>query len=876
MIGKTLAHYEITSQLGKGGMGEVYRAKDQRLSRDVAIKVLPEEFAKEADRVARFQREAKLLASLNHSNIAAIYGLEQSGGTNFLVLELVEGQTLADRIKAGSIPVDDSLKLALQIAEALEAAHEKGVIHRDLKPANIKVTPEGKVKVLDFGLAKAFAGERAEMNPSDSPTLSDMATQQGVILGTAGYMSPEQARGKPVDRRADIWAFGVLLYELITGKQLFEGRDVAETLASILRDSPNWADLAGVPDPVVNLLRRCLQKDVSKRLQHIGDARIELEDAIDIIGHEPQSAGTSPAVPVSRVKWQQRSAWILSGVLLLALVALAILFAVSDQNIDVASIRFALEPSDMPNPYAIAQSPDGRKLAFAAASRDTGKTRIFIRPLDSLSLRELSGTDGVVNLFWSPDSRFIGFFANGRLKKIDTTGGQVQTLCDATTGAGGTWNRDDVILFGNNGVLCRVSAAGGETTVLSQLNRDAQEAGHLWPYFLPDGKNFLFFVQAARDKSVICAGSLDSNKRKALLTAFSMPLYASGRLLFVRERTLMAQPFDPAALATKGAAVPVAENVLVNPSSGQVAASVSSNAVMGYRSGDEFEAELTWFDRVGKPLGSVGTAGSLENPELSPDGKHVAVDIQDPQTGNRDIWLIDVPGGRPTRLAFDPASEAIPTWSPDGGRIAFWSNRRGGNIYQIQADGGREELLLDTDSAPHSWTPDGNAILYRTGSPTGLWVLPMTGEKKPRLYVQTSYWIRQARLSPNGRWVAYASDEPGTFQIFLQSFPKPDVKKQISNAGGMQPRWRADSRELFYIAADGKLMSVPIPAAGAFVEGAAKELFETPLNGLTYQNAVYHQYDVSADGSRFLLRIPRKGSMPTPISIVSNWIAGIQ
>jgi eukaryotic-like serine/threonine-protein kinase len=881
MIGKALAHYEIMSQLGKGGMGEVYRAKDHKLGREVAIKVLPEEFAKDADRVARFQREAKLLASLNHTNIAAIYGLEEDKGTNFLILELVEGQTLADQIKAGPIDVEESLKLALQIAEALEAAHEKGIIHRDLKPANIKVTPDGKVKVLDFGLAKAFAGEPADLNLSNSPTLthsptlSDVATQQGVILGTAAYMSPEQARGKAVDKRADIWAFGVLLYEMVTGKQLFEGRGISETLAAVLRDSPNWDDLTNIPSPLVNLLRRCLQKDISKRLQHIGDARIELEDCLEALARGQSSV--VQAIHMPTLKRQGRLSWIVSGLSLLAVVILAILLATSVPTNDAPTIRFAIEPPEMPNPYSIAQSPDGLKLAFAAMSTDGSKTRIFVRSFGSLALRELPDTDGAVNPFWSHDSRFIAFFAEGKLKKVDWNGGKVQTLCDAAANAGGTWNQDDVIVFGNNSVLNRVLAAGGTASVVTELNREAQDVALFWPHFLPDGKHFLYFVLSAQDKSAIYAGSLDSRGRTLVTTAFSMPLYAtSGHLLFVRNRTLMAQGFDPASLKTKGDSVPVSENVIVNPSSGQIAASVSTNGVLAFRGGNQFEADLAWFERSGKPLATISTSKSFENPELSPDMKRLAVDIEDPKNGNRDLWLMDIKGGGLTRLTFEASAEAIPLWSPDGSQIAFWSNRKGGNIYKIQADGGGEEQLLDTDSAPQSWTPEGNAILYRAGSPAGLWLLPLTGERKPKLYLQTHYWIRQARLSPNGRWVAYASDEPGTFQVFIQSFPNPDVKRQISTAGGMQPRWRADSKELFYVAADGRLMSVSMTTSAGPIADVAKPLFDTPLNGTTYQNAVYHQYDVNADGSRFLLRIPRKNLTPVPITVVTNWTGEIR
>ena len=873
----------------------MYQATDSKLGRSVAIKLLPEAFTHDTDRAARFEREARVLASLNHPNIAAIHGIEESGGRKFLVMELVPGETLAERIRRGPIPVHEALEIAKQIAEALEAAHdsEKAIIHRDLKPANVKVTPDGKVKVLDFGLAKALSGEPAAEDMSNSPTLSLAATRQGVILGTAAYMSPEQARGKIVDRRTDIWAFGAVLYEMLTGKQAFGGDDVTDILAAVVKSEPPlYALPAKTPPAIRNLVRRCLEKNPRRRLMHIGEARVLLEDVL---------SGTAPAEPVTagQGKSRERMAWSVAAVLLVGFIGALVwgafaYFRPAPQAAE--AIRFFISPPDAWNfqsltdstgvsPVPMAVSPDGRRMAFVAVgSGGAGiNALLWVRSLETLTAQSLAGTEGASSPFWSPDSRFLGFFADGKLKKIDVAGGPPITLCDAPSSRGGSWSRDEIIVFNpvNNVALQKVSAAGGMPTAATVLG--SGENAHRRPFFLPDGRHFLYSAASAGAITgvSIYVASLDSADRKLLLGAdANNAIYSQGHLLFLRETTLMAQPFDTQRLELAGEAFPIAEQIQVSgttPPNGFFSA--SENGVLAYQTGTGAAgSQLVWFDRTGKQLGVLGEPAAYSEIELSPDGKQASVNLPGASGGARDIWLYDVARGLKTRFTFDPALELTTLWSPDGRRVAFNSLRKGQfDLYQKPADGsGAEEVLLEDNRAktPVSWSADGKFILYISGGgPTGndLFVLPLSGDRKAVPFVNTQFVEGPGAFSPDGRWVAYVSNESGRFEVYVAPFPGPGGKRQVSTGGGIQPRWRRDGTEIFYLAPDNKLMAAAVNGRGASFEvGTVKPLFETRGAGLRYQ------YAVNPDGQRFLMNTASEQAASAPITVVVNWTAGLK
>ncbi len=888
--GTRLGPYEVVAQIGAGGMGEVYRAHDTKLARDVAIKVLPANFVNDPERLSRFQREARMLAALNHPNIATIYGLEQSGGVTCLVMELVPGETLAERVKAGPLPIEEALKIAAQIAEALEAAHEKSIIHRDLKPANVKVTPEGKVKVLDFGLAKAFAGDAPNEDIGNSPTLSRAATMQGVVLGTAAYMSPEQARGKSVDKRTDIWAFGCVLYELIAGTQAFDGEDITEILAAVVKSEPDWNRLPeSTPHSIRMLLRRCLRKDKALRLRDAGDARIEIHEAL---------ATTGPAEPVAAQRQNPlgniRAAW---SVAVVAIIAAALgwgtLAYLRHAPESAQPVRFFVPPpgtgrlattaltASGATVSPLAVSPDGSRIAIVAMGAD-GKSQLWVRSLDTLVAQSLAGTEGAFQPFWSPDSRFIGFFAGGKLKKIEVSGGPPITLCDAPDPRAGTWNQDGVIVFAPTSIaaLQRVSAAGGVPAAATTLAHD--EAVHMRPFFLPDGQHFLYRPSTGPGGGPAYVGSLNSFERKFVLNADSSNVvYSQGYLLFLRESTLMAQPFDAQRLVLTGDALPIAESVrdsgTINPSG---IFSVSQNGVLVYQTGAAMAGDqLLWFDRTGKQTGELGDPALYSDLELSPDGKRASISIADQAGKGRDIWFYDVARGLRSRFTFGPEAAVTSIWSPDGSRIVFNLNRKGHlDLYQKSSSGaGTEEVLLEDnlEKYPTSWSPDGRSILYRTSSPqtrAELFVLPLSGDRKPVPFLNTKFDEGFGQFSPNGRWVAYRSNESGRNEVYVAPFPGPGGKWQISTAGGDRPRWRRDGSEIFYLAPDNKLMAAAVNDKGAnFEVGAVKPLFEA-----RFVTGGRNQYAVSADGQRFLINTTPEQEASAPITVVLNWTAGLK
>jgi eukaryotic-like serine/threonine-protein kinase len=875
LLERQMGSYQILSLLGAGGMGAVYQAHDTKLGRSVAIKVLPSAFAQDPERLARFQREARMLASLNHPNIATIHGLEQSDGVHYLVMELVPGETLAERVNAGPLAVKEALKIANQIAEALEAAHEQGVIHRDLKPANVKVTPEGRVKVLDFGLAKAFAGD-ADVDVSQAPTLS----QDGRILGTPAYMSPEQARGKRVDKRTDIWSFGCVLYELMTGKRAFRGATTQDTIAAVLEREPNWEVLPAVPPAQIRtLLIRCLQKDPQRRLHDIADARIEIEE---VLATPPSREQSSSLNRVSRPKLQQAIIpWGVAAVL--ATVALFLTIALFRRApAETRPIRFTIGPPEKgsfnPNPILLAISPDGSKLAFIAADA-SGKQQLWIRALDSPAAQPLPGTENADKPFWSADSRFVGFYAEGKLKKIAVTGGAVQMLVESPTSTGGTWSAEGIVLFTASlpRTIYRVSVAGGTATPVTTLDDSRQETFHGFPYFLPDGKHFLYFALSAKtENDAIYVGSLDSKDRKLILNANSNAVYASpGYILFSREGTLMAQPFDAERMQLTGEPVPIAEGVQFDARNGMAAFAASNNGVLAYRvGGGSPPSKLVWVNRNGVEQALAASPHSYSFPRLSPDGRRLAVDIVEQDEATH-VWLYDLFRETLTPFTFEGTLNQPPAWTPDGKRIAFRSNKEGTrtNIFWQLADGsgGLERLRTSEFAAiPRSFSPDGQLLAFFEFNPAtaqDIWVLRLN-DRQARPFLQTKFNETDPAFSPDGHWLAYRSDKSGRPEIYVQPYPGPGGEWQISTAGGMEPVWNPNGRELFYRIGD-KMMAVDITTQPGFSAGKPRIRF---AGQYVPTPATTPNYDVSPDGQRFLmLKAIEQEQAATQINVVLNW-----
>lgn len=875
--GTQLGHYKIQSLIGKGGMGEVYRAVDTKLEREVAIKVLPATLADDPERLARFEREAKVLAQLNHPGIAAIHGVEDRA----LVMELVPGPTLADRIQQGAIPPGEAEEILLQIADALEYAHERGVIHRDLKPANIKIDPDDKVKILDFGLAKALTdpGSNIAGDPTNSPTvtLTMGGTLAGTILGTAAYMAPEQARGKKVDRRADIWAFGVVAWEILTGERLFLGEDTVQVLGRVLEQQ---LDLDRVPPRFRKLLARCLDRNPKDRLRDIGESRFLLAEPERVAG-----------APVLETAPQRNAKWVwpaLAGVLAMATAALGYIAFRHTQESPPQVSKLTVLPPDRGQfattvgatvgPPAV--SPDGRHIAVIATA--DGKTGLWIRDLDAPIPRLLAGTEGAISPFWSPDSRYLAFGAGGKLKKIDITGGPPLTLCDAPGPRGGAWNKNGVILFtpanAAPGVLVRVPAAGGTPVTVTGLDKSRNENSNRYPWFLPDQRHFLYMGRSNDgEKTAVFVGDLESKERKQLVSGDTTAAYAPpiggypGYLLFMRDRTLMAQPFDAGKLATTGEAVPVAEQVN-HVTNLYGVFGVSETGVLAYiTGGGGGDEQITWFDRSGKNLGTVGPPGFFQWASLSPDGSTVVMDRRDLQTASSDLWLHDLVRGTTSRFTFG-ATARFPIWSPDGVRVAFVASPkdRKSGLYVKSANGtGVERPIEDSPSQrPTDWSRDGRYILAETNG-GGIWVHPQFGDKKPFAYVPSSFSEGEAKLSPDGKWLAYRSNESKRLEIYVVSFPTPDAKFQISTNGGRIPVWSRDGRELYFISADSKMMAVKINTAGGKFQASVPQ----PLFDVRLENNP--NFDVSKDG-RFLIPTAVGESENVPMTVVLNWQAGLK
>jgi serine/threonine protein kinase/Tol biopolymer transport system component len=881
--GTRLGVYEVRSAIGAGGMGEVYQARDTKLGRDVAIKVLPDAFTFDAERLSRFQREAKMLAALNHPNIASIYGLEEDSGRSYLVMELVPGETLQEKIsKDGAVPIEEALNIARQIAEALESAHARGIIHRDLKPANIKLTPDGKVKVLDLGLAKAYEENQSSLDLNNSPTMSQAATMQGMILGTAAYMSPEQARGRNVDKRTDIWAFGVVLYELLTGERLFTGEDVTETLASVVKDRP---DLTKVPAKVRRLLERCLEKDPKKRLRDIGDWELLLEAA-------PAAAPAEKAVTPA---WMSaRVAWGAATLFLVVAAALALVHFREKPPAPEAPVRFQLPAPENGSISFLAISPDGSNLALIVQGTD-GQPVIWIHPMDGIQSRKLSGTDGVLQLAWSPDSRYLAFNGGGKLKKVDVAGGAPETICSYSPPfTGVAWSSQDAIVFGGGLVLNRVNASGGEVVPLTQLDPKREEVGHGGPVFLPDGQHFLYLVAGASERTGLYLGSIDAKpaqqdpQRLVDTTASAVFVPGAdgkpGNVMYIRSETIMARPFDPKKREFTGPAAHVLDGVGV--SEGYIALfTASNNGILAVSTLGSENRQLMWFDRTGKALAKAGETAPRDEMELSPDGTRVAEGRVDAQA-NWGVWILDLARGSSSRFTFEGNGAGNAIWSPDGSFIAYASG--GGNstdIFRRASNGAtKAEVIFHSDNLKHplDWSPDGRWLLYEErGKDTGadLWALPdasgpATEERKPIPYLVTPFSETQAKFSPDGKWVAYSSNESGAVEIYVRPFPASTGGKWlVSNGGGRQARWRRDGKELFYVAPNGDMMSVDVKStAGTLEASTPKVLFHPPiLGGQGGGPTAAWRYDVSRDGQRFLINAATEEKTSTPVTVTTHW-----
>jgi len=862
-------------------MGEVYRAKDTKLDRQVAIKVLPSALARDPERLARFEREAKVLASLDHPNIGHIYGLVDSEDSRALVLALIEGPTLADRIRANPLPLGEVVGIAKQIIEALEYAHERGVVHRDLKPANVKITPDGVVKVLDFGLAKVLEDEPLPASLGTSPTLTMGHTRTGVILGTAAYMSPEQAVGRTVDRRSDVFSFGAVLFEMLAGKCAFPGATTPDILEAVVKSDPDWSRLpVGTPAYLRRLLERTLAKDRRQRMQAIGEARIVLENPE--IGGSYLPGTTTASLHHKTPRWS----WAVEGVFALAAAAVSFVHFRETQPEPQMVLTAILPPeksvvTSRGNSGPMALSPDGKRIAFAATGED-GKSQLWIRPLSATAARPVPGSEGGTFPFWSPESRYLAFFAGGKLKKIDTAGGPPVILADAPNPRGGAWSTSGMIVFAPNnnvGGLVKISSLGGDSAPVTAPG--LENGNSRAPWFLPDGRHFLFISLRPPNHVQLLLASLDSSEVKPIAETGSNAVYSEGRLLYLREDILMAQAFDLKALAAMGDAVPIAELIQRAFSPNTIGMfSVSASGLLAYMRGvGDYGLQLTWFDRTGKSLGTIGEPRSFSSIALSPGAKTLVASFYD--SLGMDVWTYDLARGLPARFTFDPARDDFPVWSPDGRSVVFNSVRKGHwDLYRKSADGsGVEELLYsdDREKYPNTWTPDGKSLLFQTlDGKADSWVLTMTPESPgaPLKAVQFLPGVssaRWAKFSPDGRWVAYYAEESQRGEVYVSPFLHSGSKRQISTNGGTKPRWRQDGKEIFYLSPEGQLMATEVRIGGETVEvGATHALF----GGIPLGNG--YGYDISADGQRILATVAKDQKSNEPITLVQNWAAGLK
>jgi len=898
VIGMMLGPYRILEKLGEGGMGVVYKARDTRLDRTVAIKVLPAELSADPDRRARFEREAKTIAGLSHPHICTLFDVGAHDGTTYLVMEHLVGETLAERVRRGPIPLAQALDLAAQIAEALDAAHKHGIVHRDLKPGNVMLAAGGAgrsgvttAKLLDFGLAKLTGHGERPVLVGDASALTQTApiTERGTILGTLQYMAPEQLEGKEADARTDLWALGAILYEMVTGRRAFEGESQVSLIGNIMNTEP--AALATLQPLTPPALERVVMKCLAKNPDDRWDTAHDVADELRWIASSLSAPAAAPAA--TRHSRRVSLLWWLPTTGLLIALAIALPAALRQWRATPPSpalVRFTIFPAENTTfpaaggsvPFVqLAVSPDGRRVVFVA-SPPGGRPALWVRALDGMQPRMLGGTEDAAYPFWSPDSRFVGFFAQSKLKKIDIAGDVPHVLCDATIDSrGGTWNRDGVIVFvpSTSSGLFQVAAAGGVPAPLLNL-RDG-EFSYRWPSFLPDGRHFLFYVRAGTAQRGVYLGSLDDKTTSRVLDApFSAVYSPPGYLLTVRDQALLAYPFDNTLMRVVGNPVRIAEHV--GGSSSQMASfSVSANGVLGYAGGLTTLSRLEWYDRQGRALGTATDGGDYANFRLSPDARRVAVSQSDAQTNTGDLWLLEFSRNVvATRFTFDPANDTAPTWSPDGNRIVFRSDRAGGNfLFEKPAAGGEPERLLGAFDAPFptDWSPDGKFILYHFPAASGNYDVNLVApekDAKPVPFASSPFTEIDGRFSPDGRWIAYSSDESGRMEVYVQPFPRSGSMWQVSTGGGSEAHWRRDGKELFYLAPDRKIMAVAVRGGSTFEREAPRPLFQTrvPFPGSIYRM----NYDVTADGARFLVNTPVEGAGSSPINVVLDWPAGLK
>ena len=879
--GTKLGPYEIQSPLGAGGMGEVYRARDARLGRDVALKILPDSFARDEDRLHRFEQESRAVAALNHPNILAIHDVGQHNGCPFLVSELLEGESLRNALDRGVLPQRKAIEFAVQVAQGLAAAHEKGIVHRDLKPENLFMTRDGRAKILDFGLAKL--AQSAGSTP-EGLTLTSAHTAAGVVLGTASYMAPEQVRGEPSDARTDIFAFGAVLFEMLSGRRAFRRDTAAETMTAVLKDDPaEISDAAHSVSPVLDrTVRRCLEKNPEQRFQSAKDLSFALSalSGTDASG----AAGAKAAVP-REARWQR---WLLATIVLAA--AMGLTWWVARRPMQAGRMLFAVPvPGEVSQ---IALSPDGRMLAFISLDEQSGQPILYVQRVGSGAASELSGTEGASYPFWSPDGTFIAFFAKDRLQKVAVSGGTPQVLASVAMARGGAWGSKNVILYApdvGNGVLWRVNADGTGAAPLAKSLLGSHENTHRFPVFLPDGDHFLFFAgnfKNLKDDPIngIYLSSLEAKEKKVMVRVRSNPGYGSGSLFYVDDkRQLVAVPLDVSAGKVSGEPRVIAPQVGFQPSTYWSAFAVAENGtVVLSPAGEVARSVLTWVDRNGKELGRVGEPGVLANPSLSPSSERVAADMSDLQANNVDVWIESVKGGGSARFTFDPTEEAAGVFSRDGSRVAYRSAADSPTVYAKAASGLEPPKVVVSpgpmnDILPNSWSSGDREILCtlyvglsvsQSGGYSDLMIASISDHKLTP-FVATAASESNGQISPDGKWAAYASDETGESEVYVTTFPGAAGKWQVSRGGGTEPRWRGDGKEIYYVSSKGTLMAVPVSTTGTFSSSVPAGLFQTRGRAPISSTDIF-TYDVAKDGTRFLINRYVKPETATPLTILLN------
>ena len=878
--GTKLGPYEIQSPLGAGGMGEVYRAKDTRLNRIVAIKILSAHLSDNPETKQRFEREARAISALNHPSICQLYDIGSQDGTDFLVMEFLEGETLADRLSKGAMPLSEVLKTGTAVAEALAFAHRQGIVHRDLKPSNIMLTPAG-AKLMDFGLAKPLSAQTTGMSAESAPTFTAAATMSGSsplspltmagsVLGTIQYMSPEQIEGKPADARSDLFALGAVLYEMLTGTRPFQGKSQISVASAILEQNPEPITSVQplTPPSLEHVVSTCLAKNPNERFQSAHDVAL----ALRWIG---QSGSTTAKSNGTKIQNRERLAWLMASALAVALVVLVgwWLSSRGKDNTSYFAAPLSFEAQD------VAIAPNGHTVVIVGHLESERSNVLWLYEPGSQEPTRIPNTEGANFPFWSADGRSLGFFGDGKLKRLELAGGSVQTLCDAPTGRGGTWNMNGDIVFTPNGLLgeglYRISASGGTPTLIASPDRSLKEDSLRWPFFLPDGIHYLYSainLSGQKDLYAIYVGALNANEKHLVLRTQSNAAYVDpGYVLFYRDHTLFAQRFDLRNLKLSGEPAPLYSDIAFGPRISKAVYSASRSGLLVAQKAGVSVSQLVWFDRKGHELGVAVKPGIYGNVALSPNGRFVASDTTDPGSLNTDIYTYDVDSGEAKRLTFDPAIDSMPIWSPDGKRFVFSDNRGAHfDLYLKDSDGAREEQEIPQDGSdrhPNDWSRDGKHILYERGA--DLWYVSLP-DLKPTEFLKATSTLKTARFSPDGKWVAYASSESGKWEIYVTSFPDARGKWQISNGGGTQPLWRGDGHELFYLSTDDKIMGVPVKTGANFDPGTPAMLFQAYPRETVAATSEQFFYDVSRDGQKFLINTQLKSAI-TPMSVVLHW-----